>query len=66
MTWDGWLANAVAFASLTVALAVALGARVKIRALRRRVEQLAAGAGPRRALRRGADGGGRVRRGPVV
>ncbi|ERH19117.1 hypothetical protein HMPREF0043_00979, partial [Actinobaculum sp. oral taxon 183 str. F0552] len=47
MTWDGWLANAVAFASLTVALAVALGARVKIRALRRRVEQLAAGtAGP--------------------
>lgn len=43
MTWDGWLANAVAFASLTVALTVALGARVKIRALRRRVEQLAAG-----------------------
>ena len=42
MTWDGWLANAVAFASLTVALTVALGARVKIRALRRRVEQLAA------------------------
>lgn len=46
MTWDGWLANAVAFASLTVALTVALGARVKIRALRRRVEQLAVPAAP--------------------